>query len=768
MHGFLFAQNSETLKQTIRGTVVDEDTKSPIVGANVVIENSDPFLGASTDLDGKFKLENVPVGRHNITVSYLSYENRSLPNILVGSGKEVVLNVELREAIVEMDVVTVAGSANKAAALNEMATVSARSFSVEETKRYAAGVSDPARMITAYAGVSGNGGDDQNAIIIRGNSPRGLLWRLEGVEIPNPNHFASEGASSGGISILSANTLAKSDFYTGAFPAEFGNALSGAFDIKLRNGNNEKREYTFQAGILGMEAALEGPFKKGKSPSYLISYRYSTLALFNKVGIHIVSEDDVTTYQDAAFKFNFPTQKAGTFALYGIGGLSEDKFEPEDTYNYKELADMGAVGLSHFYLLSDKTYLKSTLSLSGTRRGGEERETNPNYEYEYHDEKNKAYLRASTLLRTKFNVKHILESGITYTRMSYDFSEREIIPSNPSPFNDYEYFNEKGNAGSLQAYGSWKYRITDKISLINGVHLLYFGLNKKVVIEPRSALKWQFTPRQSISAGFGMHSRIESLEYYLGRLVLPDGSSSQPNRELAFTKARHYVLSYDNLLGKNWYIKTETYYQQLYNVPVHHNENNIFSTLLLEDGYTIDSLVNEGTGTNYGLELTVQRFFNKGYYLLFTGSLYEATYKPLDGKKRNTPFGSNFGLNLLTGKEFTIGKSKNNQIGINLRGTWGGNKRYVPINLEASRLLNHTVYDGDKAFEERLPNYWKIDFQVSYRRNRKKLTQEVRLDLLNIANRENVAGRYYNSQTQNIEDDLQTGLIPVLSYRIEF
>ncbi len=762
------AQKTENYKQTIRGSVVDEDTKSPLIGANIVIINSDPFLGAATDIDGKFKIENVPVGRHNIQVSYLGYESNTLTNQLVSSGKQLVLDIELSESVTKIqEVVITASGDNKAAALNDMAIVSARSFSVEETNRFAAGASDPARMITAYAGAAGNGGDDQNAIVIRGNSPRGLLWRLEGIEIPNPNHFASEGASSGGISVLSANTLAKSDFYTGAFPAEFGNALSGAFDIKLRSGNNEKREYIFQAGILGIEAALEGPFKKGNNSSYLVNYRYSTLGLFSKMGIHIVSEDDETTYQDAAFKFNFPTKKAGNFSFYGIGGLSQDDYKSSgDTYTENIKTNMGVVGMSHLISINKKSFLKTGISLSATKIIDDAQD--PPANYQYIEDKGKSYLRISTKLRTKFNAQHILESGLVYARLAYHFTEREIDSEQNPPFDNYEYLNEKGKSGSLQGYTSWKYKITDKLTLINGLHLLFFELNKKVNIEPRLALKWQFKPKQSIALGLGMHSRIESLEYYLAKYKDSNGKESQPNTGLDFTKAIHCVLSYDYQFNKNWYLKVETYFQQLYNVPIINDTSSIFSTLLLEDDYIEEPLINKGTGTNYGLELTVQRFFNKDFYLLFNGSIYSATYKTLDGKKRNTPFGSNFGLNLLSGKEFAVGKSKQNIIAVNLRGAWGGNKRYIPVDLEASRTNGFEVLDYENAYEKRLADYWKIDLQLSYRLNLKKCTQELRFELLNVTNHQNIYAQYYNSNTGNIEFDTQTGIIPAFGYRIEF
>ena len=259
--GFLLAAlcpQAQELTQTIRGNVLDKENQKSLIGAEVVVLTTEPIMGNTTDLDGYFRIEKMPVGRHILQVNYLGYEPITIPNLLVTSGKEIVLNLELLESAVQLEVAVVVAKHDKTGTLNEMATVSARSFSVEETARYAGSFYDPARMATNYAGVAVGASDDlTNEIVVRGNSPRGVMWRLEGVEIPNPNHFSAMGNSGGGISMLSSSTLANSDFYTGAFPVEFGNALSGVFDLNLRKGNNEKREYAF---MLGVEVAEEGPF----------------------------------------------------------------------------------------------------------------------------------------------------------------------------------------------------------------------------------------------------------------------------------------------------------------------------------------------------------------------------------------------------------------------------------------------------------------------------------------------------------------------------
>ncbi|KXJ04746.1 hypothetical protein AC249_AIPGENE8425, partial [Exaiptasia diaphana] len=305
---------------TVRGKVIDNVSESPIPGAKVIIPNGETPLRALTKDDGSFRIESVPIGRQNVIVSYMGYQDAVIKGIIVSAGKETVLTVKIEEDIVQQKEVKV--SARRDNPINEMSVVSTRTFSVEETQKYAAALNDPARMATSFAGVVATDGVN-NDISIRGNSPRGLVWRMEGVEIPNPNHFSSVGTSGGGISIISSQLLGTSDFSTGAFAAEYGNALSGVFDLSLRKGNNEKREYTFQAGVLGIDAAIEGPFKKGYGGSYLVNYRYSTLSLLG----HIVPiGDEVTNFQDLSFNVFLPSKKLGNFGVFGFGGLSDNSY----------------------------------------------------------------------------------------------------------------------------------------------------------------------------------------------------------------------------------------------------------------------------------------------------------------------------------------------------------------------------------------------------------------------------------------------------------
>jgi len=509
----IFSQN---ITQTIRGTIVDQDIKSPLLGANISILYTDPFLGTSTNLDGKFKIENVPVGRHNIQVSYIGYEPQTFSSILVNSGKELVLNIELQESMNQLEEVVVKATddQDKTKALNEFATVSARTFSVEETARYAFSAFDPSRMAQNFAGVSVGATDDlSNEIVIRGNSPSGVLWRMEGIEIANPNHFSAMGSSGGGISMLSSSTLANSDFYTGAFPAEFGNALSGVFDLNLRKGNNEKREYSFMIGLLGVEAALEGPFSKKSKASYLFNYRYSTLGLLGAIGLNPVG-DILPKYQDLSFKINMPTKKAGVFSIFGLGGNNIAEFVPEkdsskwenDGEGFREPQSIGMTGLSHRLLLNDKSYLHSTILAT------------------YENTKEDAYDLLAEETKNTFQIGGI----IGWQEFKFNAEER-----NENIDQLITVFDNQGGTSLLQSFVQWKYRMNEQLTLNTGLHYSLMGLNNKMVLEPRAAISWQASKKSRFAFSAGLHSKMEPLALYLFEGKFPDGTMIKSKKHLS-------------------------------------------------------------------------------------------------------------------------------------------------------------------------------------------------------------------------------------------
>ncbi len=767
--------NAQKFESVVRGRVIDKESKQPLIGVNVMVLNSSPVVGAATDEDGNFAIQSVNVGRNTIRFSYVGYEDAVINEVLVNSGKETILNVELQERVNSLDEVVVTQLRDKAKANNEFATVSARSFSAEEMSRYAGTLNDPARMAQSFAGVM-TSNDENNQIVVRGNSPRGLLWRMEGVEIPNPNHFAgSEGATGGGVSMLSSNMLTNTDFYSGAFAAEYGNALSGVFDLNLRKGNANKREFAIQLGVLGAEVALEGGFGKKYKGSYLVNYRYSTLELFALMGFDIGGNVS-PKYQDLSFNFYFPTKKAGSFTVFGLGGLSGlgekakrdtvawNSFSDKTDYNQKQW--MGVAGITHLYLLPDsKTYIKSVLSYSYTNNSSISDTLDGDFKPFNISQDLFIYKtwRAHVLLHTKLNTKNAVRVGGLFNYTNYKLSsELYSFLANSR----LTYVNNEGNTWTAQAYMQWRHRFSDRFQINTGVHFTFPEINNKFYVEPRIGAEYKITEAQTLSFGSGLHSRVDAVSTYVS---YQNANGVLQNRNLDFSRAFHFVTGYSLSFFKDFRFKAEAYVQYLFNVPVGIDSlHRRYSIMNYNEGFVQFPLQGKGQGINYGLELTVEKFFSKQYFFVFTTSLFDSRYKTTEKVWRSTAYNVNYVMNALGGKEFTVGKKKNNIIGINTRIIWRGGQRYTPVDLEKSITENQTVTRDEEAFSEKLPDYFRVDFGASFRRNKKKYSWIFSFDAQNIINRQNVAGEVYDVSKKMIVTKRNLGIVPVFSWKAQF
>lgn len=774
---------AQTLSQTIRGKIIDADSKSVLFGATVVLLNTDTLMGTVTDIEGTFRLKEVSVGRHSLKATCIGYEEVILNNILVTSAKEVVLTIELHEKIYTSATVEIIEKTDKARANNELTTVSSRSFEAEETGRYAGSRGDPSRMAANYAGVS-SGNDARNDIIVRGNSPLGVLWRMEGIDIPNPNHFSAQGATGGPISMLNNNILGSSDFLTGAFPAEYGNKTAAVFDIKLRNGNNEKQEYTGQLGINGIELGAEGPVSKKQGSSFLINYRYSTLEVFNKLGIRFgVSASP--TYQDVSFKVVLPAKRAGMFSIWGIGGSSAlsllDSERKENDWSYISSGEnlifktnMGAMGLSHLYFFNTRLSGKFSLSSSGTYLEASVdtlHSASSTAFLKYKNKSTEANYVANYTVINKINARHLIKAGATYQAIYFNALSFLYLQH----YNGYIHlFSVKNSfAGFAQAFVHWQFRPTEKITLNTGFHSQYFFLNNSSSYEPRLGLNFQLSPTQLINLGYGMHSQMQPTIYYFHETYIPSTNSYyQSNRLLKFSKSQHVVAGYNYNFAKNFRFKAECYYQYLHGVPVQKNRASSFSMINagseLEGIQLVDSLENKGNGKNYGAEITVEKFFSRHYYFLITTSIYQSVYKGSDHVLHHSSYDGGYVLNALTGYELAIGKQKNRSLSVDLKYTQAGGNRYTPIDLEKSKLVGKAVLIEEQAFTKKLPDYSRFDVKISYKLNRKKTAQSIFIVIENIFDTPNILRESYNKDTQIVQKEYQLGLFPYGGYRIEF
>lgn len=581
-------------------------------------------------------------------------------------------------------------------------------------------------------------------------------------------------AGGGIVTIFSSQLLSNSDFFTGAFPAEYGNALAGVFDMKLRNGNGDKRESTLQAGMLGIDISSEGPFIKGKNATYLFNYRYSTFSLVSLLGILPGSVSQIPKYQDLSFKLNFPTKKYGTFSIWGIGGIDNNKEQNEldstkwvtdwDRIYYNWDLTIGAIGLTHKLIAGKKTYINTTLAASATINEMNFTSLDNNLiERPYSDfTDNTGKITLSSFINHKFSSKYTIKAGFNYNRLFYNLDLNGVINNIPETYQNF--VKEDGYSHFADAYVESKYDIIGNLSVNAGVNASYFALNNDFSIDPRFGIKWEFYPKHSLSFGYGKHSQMEELKFYLINKKV-NGTIEYPNKNLGLSHAQHVVLGYDWLINDNLRLKIEPYFQYLYNVPGIPDSSYSFINFKQEWMFR-DSLVNNSSGRNIGIDITFERFLNNNFYYLFTTSLFDSKYKGGDGIWRNTRYDKGFVVNLLVGKEFFL--KNNGVLGLNGRLNYTGGERVSPIDVEKTIQKKEIVYDESKAFEDQLPSRYNLDVTITYRINKKKHSSIWALQLKNALGSPENYGDYYNLKTNKIEESKATIILPLLSYKIEF
>lgn len=767
------------LSLTIQGRVIEKSTLLPLTGATIILNDS--ARGTISNGDGYFEIKSVPAGRNNVYVSYIGYKPRVYDNILVKPGKQAILNVELEENIEEIYEVTVSAYQSKHNTINDMAMISARSFTIEETEKFAGSWGDPSRMATAYAGVF-VANDQSNDIIIRGNSPSGLIWRLEGIPIPGPNHWHTHGATGGPVSMINNNLLQRSDFMTGAFPAEYGDGISGAFDLRMRNGNHKKREYVAQLGFNGFEFGAEGPFSAKSKASYLINYRYSMLGLVDK----LLWVEALPHYQDLMFKVSIPGKNSNT-SVFGLAGLSlitfSDSVLLEDNserwVSFPNGSKTGVLGINHTHFITNKTRLKASLafttttpyggtdSLSGEK--GDVMKTLSKYEEQQND------IILQSVLSHKFNTRNKLKAGFTMHNYSVDYYVKDY---------DYDYDNDsstyydpysikENNLLLLQSFVEWKHHFSNSVAVVSGLHYEHFLYNNTYSVEPRISAQWKYADNRSLSFGYGLHSKLAPIYMYVrksfyNRDVIGNSISYQTNKDLDFIKSHHAIVAHDYSFTKQLRLKTEVYYQHLFNVPVRQKPDCFW---LLNGGEALDgwceedSLVNKGTGENYGIEFTLEKFLHNNYYFLVTTSLFNSTCKASDSKKRNTIYNGNFVINALGGYEMFI--NKKNSLNFNARVVYAGGRRYTPYILSDDPEV---LYEEDEENEYKLkfPNYFRFDLRIGYMHYGKRATIEYALDITNLTNHDNLYFRYWDEDENKFYDEYQQGIFPMGLIRINF
>ncbi len=756
--------------QTVKGIIIDKDSRQPLLGATIALSDQNNTYGSTSDIDGKFQINDVPVGRKKILCSYLGYESYKSSNLIVTSAKVVELSIELTESGITTDEVLVTAFQHSNAPLNELSIVSTRSFSVEETQRYAASANDPSRMAMGFPGVQPSR-DSRSDIVIRGNSGIGLLWRLEGIDIPNPNHFARRGSSGGGITVFSVSMLSNSDFSTGAFPAEYGNAFSGVFDIKLRKGNREKQEYSFRAGMLGLDFSTEGPIKKGRS-SYLLNYRYSTLGLLNQMGIYLVNPRTDNIFQDLSFNLYFPSVNGkSTLSVWGISGLSDefsraiDDLNDNSTFSERLTRDfqtnMGAVGINHTYLIDDRSYIKTSLALTGQKiifrndTLSNERNAITINDESYTDAR---YVLGSFYNR-KLSTRVALKTGFFLKQINYNFFHKDQLNTNES----ITWINAEGSTQLIQPYIQFRYRANEKLTLNAGAHAMFLTLNNTNSIEPRIGVQYQASSKTVLSFAYGLHSRILPLGTYFTQI-----NGGLPNKDLDLIKSHHLVAAYEQALSKLSNFRVELYYQRLYDIPASPDPGNNYSIINDVDGFATEALESVGSANNIGIDLSFEQAFRDGFFMLLSGSIFDSKFSTDGDNYFNTRYNSNYSATFMSGKEFSLRGNATLQTGLKL--LFNGGARTTPLLPGQNSDGQNPPWDWDTPFTLRVAPYFRPDIRIAYRKDNTKNSWLLSLDVQNLINRRNedALDRTYDPDTNSWTSRNQSGLTPLLSFQIDF
>lgn len=759
---FLFYHSwGQSITQQLRGTLLDHQTKKPLNEVSVIIKEAN--LSCISDSNGNFSFKKLPIGKYDLIFLKMGFLNVQMTGVELNSGKEVVLEIEMEESITTLKEVVINSIKNKDQVNNPFSLVSTRQFGPQEAVRYAGGFQDPARMALAFAGVTNSGSDDNNEIVIRGNSPRGLLWRLEGVEIPNPNHFADgQGSTSGIVSMINAYSLASSDFMTSAFPANYGNGMSGVFDLNFRRGNNQKTEFTGQISLVGLDFGMEGPLNE-KGGSYRVAGRYSTLqVLLNANIINLNTTNYHPNFKDINFTIDLPTQNKGRFSIWGLMG-NDDTFETTLTQKNTDIGNLAVIGVSH-KISFDNFFWKNVISLSTQSQKNTSQNVLAGLNglitkqviYTYPS------LRFSSAFTYKLNPRLTLEGGLVTSFLSYKLKDDRLNSKNVL----FNFLNDDGGTSYIQEYAQLLGKITSTIKTTLGVHQYQFILNNATATEPRWAFHIENKSGGVFAAGLGIHSRLEPVSVYLFKRYAADASFTQPNKNIQPGTAIHYVASYEQKINNKTKIKIEAYWQNLSKVPIDSAFNGTYSLLNTSGGIPTTVLQNAGFGKNKGVELTIEKFYAKNFYYLITASLFDSKYQNKNQVWHNTIYNNKYAGNVLVGKEFKL--KKNNAISVNIRYMLRGGNRYTPIILSESIKKSITVLDYTQYYEAQYPDYWRTDFSISYKKNKNKSTWSYGADIQNVTDRKNIINQSYDVTNKRINDSYALPRIPIIFIRCEF
>ena len=759
---FILSQESLAQEQTgiIRGRITDEVTALPITEAHVSVVGND--LVSVSDSEGKFRIEDLGVGRYTIIISHAAYVPQKTEAI-VKSGKETVVDFKLKSSVLVLDEVTVENSPG----ITLSKGLDAVSLDMEATNRIPANFFDPVRLTTSFPAVVASN-DQANHLVVRGNSPNTVAWRLEGMTIVNPNHTTNAGTladlpvqAGGGVNILSGQMLGNSNFVASPFDADLGNGWS-VFDLKYRDGNNESWETTLQASLVGFDVAEEGPVGNG---SILANYRYSFVGLLTAAGIDFGGES--ISFQDLSFNYVIPSEK-GQWKLFGLGGVSKNDFEPstdpqewefdKDSRRISYGGNTGAIGSTWERNLNESSSLRFSAMYSTTEQSRDYTETD-------------TFASAATgegaedininqgILSTRLEWRKRIENLVLRIGSLSDYHTGTIdqLTYNESLTAITNTFNNDLTGWNLQPFVNFSLSVNQTGLLETGLRYSYFSFNGTSSLEPRIRISSNISEKVRFQIGYAKNSRLQTLSTYL---------LNPFNESLGLSKSTLISLALRTEINEYSSVRGEIFIQNQDEIPAvpltRVNIANFFDEL------PVFFFENIGEARNIGFETTYEKRMHNGLYLLAGGSIYNSQYffnnQWVDGR-----FDGDFTLNFTIGGE--SGKEKGEKyrtLNYNARFLYLGGFNVSPIDLQVSMNTRTSVVDYNSLYTIPLDNYVRLDLSVSMRVNKAGSSRIIGLDIQNALNKENPYINYYDVRKGEERFLTQLGMVPVIYYKIEF
>ena len=777
--------------ETLRGTVKDAVTGEALIGATVKIVELDN-AAAVADMDGNYCIKINQGGRYTIEANYIGYEPSVIKEILISGAKEVVIDITLRENSSELKEVEVRPRVNKEATVNPSVLTGGVMLSMEEASRFAGGYNDPARLVMSFAGVSGEA--DGSGLSIHGNAPERMQYRIEGVEVFTPNHFNDcWNAGYGLVSALNSNVIGNSDFFTSTFNANYNNALSGVFDVKMRPGNNSKHENILQIGTVSEELTLEGPISRNHNSSYIINYRYGFTSLADRLKL-MDTEGSHMTFQDFSVKVNFPTKRAGTFSIFGLGAFDsnwDERVKLSDVHSAYDASDSESkvvqllAGVSHRIHFGNKwtwrttaayntQHIKDDIFYFGLKRSAEGVLINPldfdepETKYPFSKQKmNEDRVLFNTEISKQVTDKWLTQFGGEYSHRFFNLTYRshDKLYDEVNPMT--EYTNMKDDTGLANFFWQNLITLNKHVSISAGVAANYFLLSKDFSVEPRVSMKWDPDDKNSISLGYGLHSMVEKLDAYFYR----DPAGNLVNKDLDMSKAHHLHITYTHKFTPNLIMRLNGFYEYGFDTPVGTNGSTYCVTNRYFN-YTEEKLVNKGNTRNYGGDITLEHYMSHGFFGQTNFSLYKSQYRGEDKVWRNQFYDRGFMFKILGGKEWMIGK---NVFNVSAKYSIQGGLRYTPIDVEQMRanvaagiVDDNPIYKDNEAFSKRFKPTNIVDLTVSYKINKRKVSHTIAFEGLNIFATKTPMFQRFDLGSLEARTDEGGISLPNIFYRLDF